>query len=119
MKKALTIIISLLLFSCASNTTPRSPSSFSWGDKDFSINIEKGYTTLDMCPLELTLKNHNPKSFSSVYIELTAYDNSEVNIGSTNFLVSIGPNETLKRKSYISKSCYYVHNLKLSKFTFR
>ena len=113
------VFITLFLLSCVPDNRPRSPTYFSWGDKDFSIDIEKGYTTLDMCPLELTLKNHNPKSFSSVYIELTAYDNSEVNIGSTNFLVSIGPNETLKRKSYISKSCYYVHNLKLSKFTFR
>jgi hypothetical protein len=111
--------ITLFLFSCVPDNRPRSPTYFSWGNKDFSIDIEKGYARLEMCPLELTLKNHNSKSFSSVYIELTAYDDSEVNIGSTNFLVSIGPNETLKRNSYITKHCIYVHNLKLSKFTFR
>jgi hypothetical protein len=72
-----------------------------------------------MCPFELTLKNQNPKSYSSVYLEFIAYDESQVNIGNTNFLVSIGANETLKRKGYITKSCFYIDNMKLSKFTFR
>lgn len=119
MKRITTYLLLFFIFSCVSSDRPRSPSSFGWEDKDFSIDIEKGYSSLDICPLELTLKNKNLKSYSSVYIEFTAYDRSEVNIGYTNFLVSIGANETLKRKSYITKSCYFIHNIKLSKFTFR
>ena len=119
MKKIATYLLFFFIFSCGSSDRPGSPSSFSWGDKDFSIDIEKGYSTLNICPLKLTLQNKNPKSYSSVYIEFTAYDRSEVNIGYTNFLVSIAANETLKRESYITKSCYFIRNIKLSKFTFR
>ena len=123
MKKIATYLLFFFIFSCVSSnepgSRPRSTYSFGWDDKDFSIRLEKGYSTLDVCPFELTLKNKNPKSYSSVYIEFTAYDRSEVNIGYTNFLVSIGASETLKRKGYITKSCYFINNVKLTKFTFR
>jgi hypothetical protein len=123
MKKILLILLCFFLSSCIaeneSGNKRRSTYSFGWQDKDFSIGLEKGYSTLDMCPFELTLKNQNPKSYSSVYLEFIAYDESQVNIGYTNFLVSIGANETLKRKGYITKSCFYIDNMKLSKFTFR
>jgi hypothetical protein len=124
MKKLYLILFCFLfLSSCIaenqSGNKRRSTYSFGWEDKDFSIGLEKGYSTLDMCPFELTLKNLNPKSYSSVYLEFIAYDESQVNIGYTNFLVSIAANETLKRESYITKSCYFIRNIKLSKFTFR
>jgi hypothetical protein len=123
MNKLFLIFFFIFLSSCIaeneSGNKRRSTYSFGWQDKDFSIVLEKGYSTLDMCPFELTLKNQNPKSYSSVYLEFIAYDESQVNIGYTNFLVSIGANETLKRKGYITKSCFYIDNMKLSKFTFR
>ena len=119
MRKFTTYFLLFFVFSCISDDRPRASSYFSWSNNDFKVDIKKGYTTLDMCPVELTLKNLNSKNFSTVYAEFTAYDKSEINIGSTNFLVSIGANEILVRKSYITKSCYYIEKIKLSKFTFR
>ena len=66
MKKITIYLLLFFIFSCVSSDRPRSPSSFSWGDKDFSIDLEKGYSTLDMCPLKLTLKNKYNDYFDKI-----------------------------------------------------
>jgi hypothetical protein len=117
MKKLFSIISLFILFSCSSERKVHIY-DFTFSNEDFSMYVDKRSTTSNMCLLKLTLFNKKWKDYKSVYIEFTAYDR-KINIGSTNFLLSVVGGETIKRESYITKQCYEIDELKLSKFTYR
>jgi hypothetical protein len=119
------VFITLPLFfltSCySSNSTRTIYPSIGQATQEFNIYVELYPTGYDYnyCKATLTLVNKTSKSFSRVYSEITIYDSNKVNVDYTNYLVSIGPNETLKREKIFYKyNCYLIKDLKLTKFTY-
>jgi hypothetical protein len=124
MKKVIFSVLFPLLFltSCYTpKTRENSYPSIAQATQEFNIYVELNATgsNYQYCEAKLTLVNKTSKSFSRVYSEITIYDSNNINVDYTNYLVSIGPKETLKReKIFYKQRCWEIKDLKLTKFSY-
>ena len=69
---------------------------------------------------DATFTNKTPKTFSSVYVEATVYDERGVNIDMVNFSVGVSPQETVKRdRTFYKYECYEISDVKITKTSYR
>ena len=122
MKKSYLILFCFLFLSSCStpNYKPREDPSALIINADLQIDVKLTYGTPSGCKVNLTVLNKTSKSFSSVYIEVTIYDERGVNIDMLNFSVGVNPRETVIRdRTFYKYECYQTNDVKITKTSYR
>jgi len=122
--KKIFLILFFFLISCSTSTYN---STYKTGNRsatiinaDLQIDVKLTYGTPNGCKANLTVLNKTSKSFSSVYIEVTIYDERGVNIDMLNFSVGVNPRETVIRdRTFYKYECYQTNDVKITKTSYR
>ena len=125
MNKVFLIVICFFLYSCETPTITRAVyPKVSVSNSDFHIFVElypvrkSSYSTA--CQANLTITNKTSKSFSSVYVEVTIFDERGVNIDMVNFSVGVNSRETVIRdRTFLKYQCYEISDVKITKTSYR
>ena len=125
MNKLFLILLFIFLSSCETPTITRAVyPKVSVSNSDLHIFVElypvrkSSYSTA--CQANLTITNKTSKSFSSVYVEASIYDERGVNIDMVNFSVGVNPQETIKRdRTFYKYECYEISDVKITKTSYR
>jgi hypothetical protein len=118
------ILFCFFLFSCVAPTTPGRAVypkvSLSNSDLDILIKLYPTRTYSRGCQTNLTIKNKTSKTFNSVYVEASIYDERGVNIDMVNFSVRVNPQETIERdRTFFKHECYEISDVKITKSSYR
>jgi hypothetical protein len=125
MKNSILVLLCFFLYSCETPTITRAVyPKVSVSNSDLHIFVElypvrkSSYTTA--CQANLTITNKTSKTFSSVYVEASIYDERGVNIDMVNFSVGVNPQETVKRdRIFLKYECYEISDVKITKTSYR
>jgi len=125
MNRLLLILLCFFLFSCETPTIKRAVyPKVSLSNSDLDIFVElyptrtSGYSR--GCQTNLTVKNKTSKSFNSVYLEVSIYNERGVNIDMVNFSVRVNPQETIERdRTFFKYECYEISDVKITKSSYR
>lgn len=119
MKKIL-LILFLFLISCSTPTYQTGNRSATIINADLQIDVKLTYGTPSGCKANLTVLNKTSKSFNSVYVEVTIFDEKGVNIDMLNFSVGVNPRETVIRdRTFYKYKCYETNDVKITKTSYR
>ena len=118
------LILFLFLISCSTSTYN---STYKTGNRsatiinaDLQIDVKLTYGTPSGCKANLTVLNKTSKSFNSVYVEVTIFDERGVNIDMLNFSVGVNPRETVIRdRTFYKYNCYDTNDVKITKTSYR
>jgi hypothetical protein len=125
MNKLLLILLCFFLYSCETPTVTRAVyPKVSVNNSDLHIFVELYPTRTSSysrgCQANLTITNKTPKTFSSVYVEASVYDERGVNIDMVNFSVGVSPQETVRRdRTFLKYECYEISDVKITKTSYR
>ncbi len=125
MKIIIITFFSLFLFSCETPTITRAVyPKVSSSNSDLHIFVElypvRTSSTSTACKADLTITNKTSKSFSSVYVEASIYDDRGVNIDMVNFALGVNPQETVKRdRTFFKYQCYEISDVKITRSSYR
>jgi hypothetical protein len=123
MNKLFFILFCFFLFSCVTPTTERAvypKVSLSNSDLDILIKLYPTRTYSRGCQTNLIIKNKTSKTFNSVYVEASIYDERGVNIDMVNFSVRVNPQETIERdRTFFKHECYEISDVKITKSSYR
>lgn len=108
-----TLVLLFLLNACAYEYTPPEP-DFKGNLEEYNYEIFLSYSEIG-CEAKLKIKNNSSKS-QSAYVELTAFDEKDVNVDMTNYMISLGTSETAERSSTFTRVdyCSEVRKLRIS-----
>ena len=108
-----TFILLFFLSSCAYEYTPPEP-DFKGNLEEYNYEIFLSYSEIG-CEAKLKIKNNSSKS-QSAYVELTVFDEKDVNVDMTNYMISLGTSETAERSSTFTRVdyCSEVRKLRIS-----
>lgn len=116
----LLLILFLLLISCSTPTYKTGNRVDTVINADLQIDVKLTYGTPKGCKANLTVLNKTSKSFNSVYVEVTIYDERGVNIDMVNFSVGVNPQETVIRdRTFYKYECYQTNDVKITKTSYR
>jgi len=116
--KKIVLIIFLFLYNCETNSVSRFSNYPTLADGNSDIGVQvflRPSGISSTCDINLTLFNRTTYNFNSLFVEITVFSGSNINIGTVRFLEKLSSKQTLQRKSLFTGSdCLKIKDLKLT-----